>query len=102
MILETEAVSEDELPDGGAVAEGLQSEEKSGDEPKKSEGGKRKLAEGEYDPSSPTSENSQDDMPASKKLAVADSKSSTPKPVVSSNFFLVFYCVAILTFQGDS
>lgn len=91
--LETEAVSEDELLDGGAAAEGSQNEEKSNDEPKKFEGGKRKLAEGEYDPSSPTSENSQDDMPASKKLAVSDSKSSTPKPVVSTNFFFVNSCL---------
>lgn len=81
-ILETEAVSEDELPDGGAATDSTGKEEKSGDETKKSEGGKRKLQEGEYDPSSPTSENSQDDMPPSKKAAISDSKSSTPKPVV--------------------
>lgn len=82
---ETEAVSEDELPDAGGNGR-KKKEQKSGDESKKGESQKRKLAEGEYDPSSPTSENSQDEVP-SKKIALGDSKSAASKPSLSVRFF---------------
>ncbi|EEB13152.1 pre-mRNA-splicing factor clf-1, putative [Pediculus humanus corporis] len=77
---DTEAVSEDELPYGNGEKKKKQTKEKENDKVKKSEATKRKIIEGEYDPSSPTSENSQDDMPATKKAAVGDSKATTPKP----------------------
>lgn len=69
--------------DGNAAAETKTEDEKPAEETKKSESQKRKLTEGEYDPSSPTSENSQDEMPAAKKAALGDAKATTPKPAVS-------------------
>lgn len=72
------------MPYSNSAGQNKQAEEKGGEEVKKTEGHKRKIVEGEYDPSSPTSENSQDDMPAAKKAAVGDSKSATPKPSVST------------------
>jgi len=94
---DTEAVSEDELPPEGADKKKRKrkstptSKSKSDDGKKeggdgsgnKKESGKRKLADGEYDPSSPTSEAS-DDSPAAKKAALEGKSASktTAKPKV--------------------
>ncbi|XP_015440277.1 PREDICTED: pre-mRNA-processing factor 39 isoform X1 [Dufourea novaeangliae] len=70
---ETESVSEDELPPDGEKKKksGIKAMSKTPEKKNKAEGGnKRKLnAEGEYDPSSPTSENN-DETPA-KKVALS-------------------------------
>lgn len=89
---ETEAVSEDELPFSNNTNNNKHHENQGGEDTQKTESLKRKIIEGEYDPSSPTSENSQDEIPAAKKVAL-DSKNLTPKSSVSMNCKFEFYLV---------
>ncbi|XP_015584819.1 pre-mRNA-processing factor 39 isoform X2 [Cephus cinctus] len=74
---ETESVSEDELPpDGDKKKKGTKSANKTLEKKVK---GKRKLnADGEYDPSSPTSENN-DETPAKKVALATDSDTADSK-----------------------
>lgn len=96
---ETEAVSEDELPLESAEKKKIKKKktkntslEAKGDQGtegtdnKKSETVKRKLPEGEYDPSSPTSEASNDESPPNKKVNTEGKTQS--KPAVKVNKML--------------